>query len=503
MPRNDLQQFVVMPARGLRAATLGTRETVAFLVANQAGPMRLGVAGAALAGARRLVAAPGRVRVLDSIHEDGAKLIEASEAGLLALRAEQPGLRVVPVVYYQTAEAPRLTVSGRARAAGGRASVAMTIRLLSAKSAAPVKGADVVAFTDFEAREGAMGKTDSAGKVRLALGPSSRRIERLYVYPELGYWGLFRKGITLKNGQTISLNPLDLAYADGVRHFLPPGQVATGQGVKVAVVDTGIGPHPDLHVQGGLNTVHGESSTDFADSGALHGTHVGGIIAARGTPPKGIRGVAPGVTLRSYRVFGRNAKGASNFAIAKAIDAAAADGCDLINMSLGGGPDDQLTSAAIADARAAGVLVLVASGNDDRSPVSFPASDPRSVAVSAVGRKGTFPAHSLGAGDVAAPYGSDPHDFIASFSNIGPEIDVVGPGVDIISTVPGGYASMSGTSMACPAITGMAARIVGAHPAVVGAARDQARSDAMARLLSSAARSLGFALRYEGHGLPR
>jgi subtilisin len=74
-------------------------------------------------------------------------------------------------------------------------------------------------------------------------------------------------------------------------------------------------------------------------------------------------------------------------------------------------------------------------------------------------------------------------NFIAAFSNAGPEIDLVGPGLGIISTVPGGYAPMSGTSMACPAVTGIAARVLAKQPSLLAMPRDQARSDAIAHAL--------------------
>jgi subtilisin len=138
--------------------------------------------------------------------------------------------------------------------------------------------------------------------------------------------------------------------------------------VKVGVIDSGVATnHPDLSVEGGQNTVPGEKPTEFGDNGTEgHGTHVSGIIAARGTPPRGIRGVAPGATLRSYRVFPQGGDKASNYAIAKAIDAAVSDGCDLINMSLGGGDPDSLTEDAFVAAQAAGLVVFAATGNDDR-----------------------------------------------------------------------------------------------------------------------------------------
>ena len=83
--------------------------------------------------------------------------------------------------------------------------------------------------------------------------------------------------------------------------------------------------------------------------------------------PSGLRGLAPGTTLFSYRVFNLG-EGASNFSIIKAIDRAMEAGCDLVNMSLGGGPRDAATKAAISDAYLAGTVSIVAAGNDGRRP---------------------------------------------------------------------------------------------------------------------------------------
>ena len=105
---------------------------------------------------------------------------------------------------------------------------------------------------------------------------------------------------------------------------------------------------------------------------------------------------------------------------------------------------------------------------------------------------------------MARPPGKpDARNFIADFSNVGPQVDVTGPGVGIVSTIPpNDYGVMDGTSMACPAITGVAARLLSSDGQTLKMARDGSRSDAMAKLLLAAAKSLGFPPDLEGRGLP-
>jgi subtilisin len=497
MPKsaNQPQQFVILPTRGLQA----TPTTSAAGLGNFL--MKLNDV-TSFSAAKSFVAKTGvkmkaDFKVLDSIHENGAKLVEMTADTAKDMQASEPGLRIVPVVYYRTAVA-RHEIAGKLKAAAGLAAV---VTVTSAADGKPIQGATVVAFTDFENRSGAKGVSNAKGVVRLALGKAAK-VERLYVYPKKNFWGALQKNVSTKGGIAVALTPVALDYTDELRHYYGNGSDSAGSGVTVAVVDTGVGPHTDVHVAGGLNCVTGENPTDFADNGDGHGTHVGGIIAAHGTPPRGIRGLAPGVTLRSYRVFGKGAEGASNFAIAKAIDQAVQDQCDIINLSLGGGPSDPATQSAVHDARQQGCLVVAAAGNDDRSPVSFPAADPLCIAVSAMGRKGTFPKGSVDEGDITGPYGTDPNEFIAAFSNIGPEIDVTGTGVGIISTVPGGYVPLSGTSMASPAVVALACRLLAQLPAVLAMSRDQARSDAIARAVLQSAKDCGFPAELQGNGLP-
>ena len=494
----DTERFILLPPQPARL------DGVTGPVARSMLPLERFLASLTGRGIRRVQAqgltGAAAIRVLDSVDAGGAALVEMPLRDVLALRTAQPGLRVVPEVFYRPARAPRPQVEVRAARPQAR-TASVTVRVVSRTDGNPVAGADVVAFTNHAAREGGEGRTDAAGKVRLRLRASARKIERLFVFPGMGFWGALRARVPMRSEIEVALQPIVLGAGDVLRHFSGSARLTAGRGVTVGIIDTGIGVHPDLAVDGGENTVQGERPGDWRDNGGWHGTHVAGIVAARGAPGRGVRGLAPGVRLRSYRVFGKGSNAASNFAILKAIDRAVADGCDLVNLSLGGAAPDDATRAAINDARAQGMLVIAAAGNDGRGPVNYPGAEQLAIAVSAMGRKGTFPAASTHAAEIMRPYGKDKRNFIAAFSNIGAEIDLVAPGVAVVSTVPGGHAAWDGTSMACPAVTGAAAALLALERRALRMTRGQARSDAMAKLVFAAARSLGFGAKYEGRGM--
>lgn len=483
-------RYVLLPARGLQ--THAEPEGMKFLTSLQP---RIG--GKVRPHGVRMP----EMKVLDSIHENGAKLIEAAPSDIPALRSANPGIRIVPEVLYFPEVLTHPVIRQKFKTAVASATTGIELSVVSKDGGAPVRGATVVAFTNFAAGEGAQGVTNAAGKVRLRLGLAKKKLQRLYVLPQSGFWPFLSTNLTVRTGGSVRLDPITFPFVDCLRHIYGLGDLAAGQGVRVGIVDSGVGPHPDLEVDGGSNTVFGENPGDFGANGPEgHGTHVAGIVAARGDAPGGTRGIAAGVTLRSYRVFGKGAESATNFAIAKAIDRAVADGCDLLNLSLGGGPQDPLTSEAISEARSAGTVVLAATGNDGRKPVSFPAAFERCLAVSAMGRNGTFPSGSAVREDIARPFGADPQNFLAAFSNVGEDTDLTGPGSGVVSTVPGGYAVMSGTSMACPAATGALARLLCANPALLALARNEARSGAILDLLFRNVASFGFGSLFEGRG---
>ena len=440
-------------------------------------------------------------QIIDSINEDGPKLAELSDEAAEAANRPNSPVRAVPLVIYEKPD-PRPRAHSHAVTPAAAVAAPFVVEVTDSTTGAPLPGADVVAFEDFDNRIGVGGVTDATGRVSLQIFAPT--IERLYVYGPTNYWGGFRSAIPATGVISINDLPIDLGYVDAVRDYYPASNFAPGVGVRVGIIDSGVGPHGDLNLVGGSNTVTGEPALDFHDGGE-HGTHVAGLVGSNNVPPAGLRGVAPGVELMSYRVFGAGAGGASNYAILKAMIRAAMDNCDIINLSLGGGPADPIVREAIADAREQGMLVIIAAGNDGRQPVAYPAAHPGAVAVSAMGKDGTFPTGSVYEGDVLRPPSSAQFadEFIASFSNIGADIAVTGPGVGVLSTLPHNtHGPMSGTSMAAPVVAGAAACLLSQNPAIYGLPRDHKRAAAMEKLLQTNCVKRGFGLVYEGFGLP-
>jgi subtilisin len=512
-------RYLILPAQGLQASA-GTASVAAATaltgLADKTGvaSMRSRLQRVVRTGARaRAKPTPMTFNLVETLNEDGVKLVEATPEMIAALRFEQPGLRAVPEVFYRPAVAVARIRQRVAKQAGLSAAAAkkLVVTVRNAATGSPVAGVKVVAFTDFATFTGTEGTTSSTGKVTLTVSGAAS-YERVYAqHDHPGLWSFLGKNVPTSGALAIDLDPLDLAVGDSLRHFHTIGAALTvGTGVKVGVIDSGVDTaHPDLKVAGGLGCVPGSPESQFGASGS-HGTHVAGIIAGRGAAPTGVRGIAPGADIFSYRVFDNTAGSGSSFGLVKAIRRGVADGCDLLNMSLSfdhdentGLPEvDEAVRTAIAEAHAAGVVVIAAAGNDGRKPVSYPAMDDLAIAVSAVGRKGTFPGKSSESGDVAAPFGSDTRNFLAAFSNVGAALDITGAGVGVVSTVPGGHAPMSGTSMACPAVTGVLARLLAGDAAVLNMPRNSNRADAIKSLLFANAQALGLGITNEGKGRP-
>jgi len=217
--------------------------------------------------------------------------------------------------------------------------------------------------------------------------------------------------------------------------------------VTVAVIDQGVKyDHPDLTGQFGSN-----KGKDFVDSDGdpypdsmadeYHGTHVAGIASATTNNGDGIAGMSNSTVL-SGRALSEQGSGSTSD-IADAVQWAADQGADIVNMSLGGGGYTNTMKNAVSYAADNGVTIICASGNDSSGSVSYPAAYDECIAVGAI----------------------DQNENLASFSNYGEKQDVVAPGVNILSTwTDSPYNKISGTSMACPAAVGVAALGLAANP---------------------------------------
>src|SRR5205807_6933469 len=122
----------------------------------------------------------------------------------------QPGLKLVPVVYYYP-QVQRREIDSKAAAASA---TKIRLTVVSKADGTPVVGAKVVAFTDFANRIGAGGTTGSKGTVDLSFGAMSKKLVRLYIYPARNFWGFYDKNVTISSGDKIRMLPEDLSFID-------------------------------------------------------------------------------------------------------------------------------------------------------------------------------------------------------------------------------------------------------------------------------------------------
>ena len=253
---------------------------------------------------------------------------------------------------------------------------------------------------------------------------------------------------------TLNFPPLDKVGGPGsgrrnIRVGVPPGVSYTPR--AVAVIDSGIdNNHPELNVV----FSRGFSQKDVGD-GDGHGTHVAGTIGARGNGT-GVVGVFPGVPLWALRVFDDNGGGGTVGNVIAAMDEAHfwADKLSVVNMSLGGGFSAALNNA-VDKLVVRGLIVVVSAGNSSvDASTGSPSSAPRAICVASLSDSDGQP----GGKGPATSGGAD--DTFGDYSNWGNVVAFVSPGTDIESTYPiakGSYSVQTGTSMAAPHVSGMAA----------------------------------------------
>jgi subtilisin family serine protease len=243
----------------------------------------------------------------------------------------------------------------------------------------------------------------------------------------------------------------------------------TGSDVTVAIVDSGIDlNHPDLapnlwtnagevpgngvddDSNGYVDDVHG---FDFIENdgtpqdGNGHGTHVAGIVGARGGNGIGVAGVAWRVRLMAVRVLDGQARGTTTD-VARGIRYAVDNGARIVNLSLAGPSSTPDLQDAVQYAQVRGVLIVAAAGNDGANLASVP----------------TFPA-AYGEDNVLGVAATRRDGGLSSVSDYGPGADLAAPGEEVLSTaINGGYEWRTGTSMAAPEVSGALALVASARP---------------------------------------
>ncbi|MFB6309788.1 MAG: S8 family serine peptidase [Salinirussus sp.] len=300
-----------------------------------------------------------------------------------------------------------------------------------------------------------------------ALEALERRPDVRYVEPDGRYQAI---GETLPWG--IDRVDAELVHDDGQTG----GDDTDGEGgADVAIIDTGIDDdHPDLQANVGDGVAYTDCSGtecnyDWSDDHG-HGTHCAGIAGAVNNT-EGTIGVAPGVTLHAVKVLASDGYGYYSD-IAAGVQWVADQGYDVGSLSLGGSSDSSTLQDACQYATSNGVMLVAAAGNEGPCSdcVLYPARYDSVVAVSA----------------------TESDDDLASFSSTGPEIELAAPGRYIYSTVPdGGYERWSGTSMACPHVSGAAGQLMDN-----GYTNEEARTR-----LSETAEDIGLGSTEQGAGL--
>jgi subtilisin family serine protease len=229
-----------------------------------------------------------------------------------------------------------------------------------------------------------------------------------------------------------------LQYAAGKLHLSQAHALAKGDGVLVAVIDTGVdAEHPELKgavtasydALGGAAGVHG------------HGTGVAAAIAAHGR----LLGSAPDARILAVRAFDPASARGVSFHILKGLDWSVAHGARVVNMSFAG-PQDPALHRGLEAAWRKGVVLIAAAGNaGPKSPPLYPGAEPHVIAVTA----------------------TDVHDRLYAAANRGPYIAVAAPGVDVLEASPqGGYQLQSGTSFSAAEVSGVAALMLQRKPAM-------------------------------------
>lgn len=256
-------------------------------------------------------------------------------------------------------------------------------------------------------------------------------------------WGLHNTGQTVTGSFVKGVADKDIDAPEGWAVAFGTGSFPSSGGTRVGILDTGIDlAHADLlnktkacatAVRGTGIVINGSCSDDN-----LHGTHVAGTVGAIANNSVGVAGVAPNAEFAIFKGLDAAGRGFYADIVAGIHWLHTTGGARIVSMSLGG-PKDSALDRELAEASAAGTLLIAAAGNDGDSTANYPAFHPNVM--------------SVGATDAAGKR--------AGFSNCNSDVEIAAPGVDVWSTLPGNaYGALSGTSMATPHVSGVAAMVM-------------------------------------------
>ncbi len=359
------------------------------------------------------------------------------------------------------------------------------------------------------------GTTDTNGRVKIYLDVlPDTGIEFVFAKAKDSYWDFYLKSPTLKTDQPNIIrlksltetipnfpNEYTAGWGERLMGFDGGESKITGKGARVAIIDTGKGIHPLLdHVKAGIDLTNNGDLSTWTNDPEGHGTHVCGVITASGNG-NSFTGISPEADVLIIKVF----PGGTTSSLVEALDICIAEKIEVVNMSLGTPKISLVVEQKIEEAVMAGVALVVAAGNSG-GPVQFPASSPNALAVSAIGSTQTLQPNTFDASQVTRDLTMAHGIFSPLFSCHGPEVNVTAPGVAIISTGPNGtFFPDSGTSMAAPHVTGLAAILIAQHPAFSTrfANRDYHRVFALYDLLRKISVPLELGRERTGFGMPQ
>jgi hypothetical protein len=364
----------------------------------------------------------------------------------------------------------------------------LVVTVVDEETNLPVQCADVYAVGSVVTMQV---KTDEKGFAEIAC--CEMPLKKIIVIPKNTYWSKVVDFPDCRDGLFgVKLRKIPERRYNGILQQLNLGEVRkyfTGKNIRIAIIDSGIAPHESLFTSGGYCPGFPDDQKKWAEDTDGHGTYCAGIIAGRNR----LSGIAPDAEIFSVKIF----PDAHFSDVVDAINWCIDNHIDIINLGFGSRHFCQQIEIALYEAIQRGIVCVSAAGNHGAA-VAFPASSPRAIAVSAVGKKGSFPLDSAAVPD-CSPQENAPF-FFAEFSCRGAEIDLCAPGVALVSSVPSGYASFDGTSAACAVITGLSALIIEAFPEIKTG--DYRQSLAVKRLLKQSCFDIGLPCFMQGSGYP-